>query len=207
MTYLLIGFVIVLLVPLFAASWRTSLLGIALQGLLLGSIALRTHEHASASAVLSLVDLFVVRGIVAPQILYRILSTHNAPRRGDIIPSNLFSWALVATFVLVSFRFATATLTADFTSSLHLASATSALVLGMYVLSSQSSMFSQMVGLLRIENAIALFELMSPHRFPAPIQVGVSIVFAITVLLFGRFLRVALQYPSEPKLAEERPTL
>ena len=41
MTYLLVSFLVVLVVPLFAATWRTSLLGLSLQGLLLGWMALR----------------------------------------------------------------------------------------------------------------------------------------------------------------------
>jgi hydrogenase-4 component E len=207
MSYLVLAFLLVVLVPLLAASWRVSLLGLALQGLLLGWMALRMHPDVSLSTAFILVDLAVIRGIVAPHALYRVLATTNAPRRNDVIPPNLFSWAMIGGLVFVSFRFATEVLEADLGSSLHLATVTAALVLGMFVLSSQNSMFNQMVGLLRIENALALFELMSPHHFPLPIQVGMSVVYLFTALMLGRFLRGEFQHGAESWPARERPTL
>lgn len=207
MAALLIAFLVIAVVPLLAASWRTSLLGLSLQGFLLGWIAWRVHGHLSAPAVLSLVDLLLLRAIVAPRALYQVLSTHHAPRRNDVIPSNLFSWALVAALVFVSFRFGAAILKTDFANALHLATATAALLLGMFVLSSQNSMFTQIIGLFRIENAIALFELMSPHQFLIPVQVGVSCIFLLTILYASRFLRNAMQHVSDPQGDDEGPTL
>jgi hydrogenase-4 component E len=207
MAYLLVAFLVIILVPFFAPSWRMNLLGLALQGLSLGWIALRTHEHLSASAVIAFIDLVLIRGLIAPRALYRGLSTHNPPRRGDVVPSSLISWALVGALVFVSFRFAAAIQETGLANALHLASATAALLLGMFVLSSQTSMFSQMTGLLRIENAIALFELMSPQHLPVPIQLGVSAVFLLTVFLFGRFLRGEVQHASTAQSADGRPTL
>lgn len=207
MASLLIAFLVIALVPLFAASWRMSLLGLSFQGLILGWIAWRVHGPVSLPVILALVDLVLIRAIVAPRALHQVLSAHNAPRRNDVIPSNLFSWALVGGLVFVSFRFGTAILKTDFANALHLATATSALLLGMFVLSSQNSMFSQMVGLFRIENAIALFELMSPHHFLIPIQVGVSCVFLLTILYFSRFLRGEMQYVSGSQPEDEGPTL
>ena len=48
MNALLVALLLVLLLPLFAASWRTSLLGLAGQGLLMAWIAIRLRpEHAT----------------------------------------------------------------------------------------------------------------------------------------------------------------
>jgi hydrogenase-4 component E len=208
LTYLLVAFLVVALIPLFAASWRTSLLGLSLQGLLLGWIALRTFSVPSPAAALTLVDLVLIRGFLAPRTLYRVLSDHHRPRRHDLIPSNLFSWMLVGTVVLASFHFATGIAKADDVAGvLHLATATAALLLGFLVLATQNSMFSQMVGLLRIENAIALYELMSPQHWGFPIQLGIAAVFLLTVLVFGRFLGAELGGITEPPPVEQRPSL
>ena len=207
MSSLLIGFLAILLVPLFAASWRVSLLGLALQGFVLGWISLRLHAPASLADRLALIDLIVVRGVVAPILLFQSFAVRGVPRRNDVIPSNLFAWILVGAFVFVSFRFAAAAFQTDVAGALPFASATLALLLGFFVLSSQSSMFSQIVGLLRIENSVVLFELMSPHRLPLAIQAGVSAVFLLTVLLFTWFLRQDLPAAAEGPAAEEGPTL
>lgn len=193
MNFLLLGYLIVVVVPLLAASWRVSLLGLALQGLLLGWIALRSHHGLSPLSGIVLADCVILRGLVAPKILHRILTTHNTPRRNDVIPANLFSWVLVAGIVLASFRFATELSEVQPSNPLHLATVTAALLLALLVLSSQTSMFSQMVGLLRLENAVALFELLPASHESVLVQLGLSLVFLLTALLFGRFLRAELR--------------
>jgi hydrogenase-4 component E len=216
LTHLLIAFLALTLFPLLAASWRVSLLGLALQGLLLGWMLIRAHEAPSAALLIQFLDLVLLRGIVGPQILYGVLSRQRAPRRNDVIPSNLFSWGFVSALLFVSFRFAGALAAADLPSSigssdlpssLGFATATAALLMGMYVLATQNSMFSQMVGVLRIENAIALWELLLPSHAELPIAVGCSAVFLGTVVVFGRFLRTELQSVTEPPPAEQRPSL
>jgi hydrogenase-4 component E len=206
-TYLLVAFLVVALIPLFAASWRTSLLGLSLQGLLLAWIALRTFSEPSPAAALTLVDLVLIRGLLAPRMLYRVLARHRGPRRNDPIPSNLFSWMLVGAVVLASFHFAAGIPKAEVANPLHLATATAALLLGLLVLATQNSMFSQMVGLLRIENAIALYELMSPQHWGFPIQLGIAAVFLLTVVALGRFLGSELGGVTEPPPVEQRPSL
>ena len=48
----------------------------------------------SPSALLLLIDFVVVRGVFAPRYLYGILKSRNAPARNDVIPANLFFWAI-----------------------------------------------------------------------------------------------------------------
>ena len=80
MNALLVALLLVLLLPLFAASWRTSLLGLAGQGLLMAWIAIRLRpEHATAAQWLTLVDLVLLRGVLGPWLLYRVLSARPAP--------------------------------------------------------------------------------------------------------------------------------
>lgn len=188
MTYLLVTFLVVLVGPLLLATWRTSLVGLGLQGVLLTAIALQRGWEPSAAGILLLADLLVLRSYVVPRYLYGILRRQETPRRTDVIPANLFSWTLAGALVLVSFRFADAIQPGTGAATTHLAVATSALLLAFQILGTGDSLYGQVVGVLRMENAIALFELAGEHTLPLPLQLGVTGVLVATVILFGRFL-------------------
>jgi len=190
MNPILITLLGVMLVPLFVGTWRTSLLGLAAQGLLMALIA--RHQDPSTDSVrdwIALLDLAVLRGVVAPFVLYRVLSARGAPRRNDVIPPNLLSWTLALGSVLVAFRFAERMIPESGEQQTLLAVTTAGFLLGFLVLSTQVGPFSQMVGVLRIENAIALFELGGEdHHAPLSIQSGLTAVALATVLLYGWYL-------------------
>ena len=206
MNSLQIAFLVVLLIPLVAATWRMSLFGLALQGFLLGWMSLRQDEGLSPSMLLLLIDFVLVRGVLAPRYLYGIMKSRNAPPRNDVIPANLLFWTLAGTIVLLAFRCAGTLSHGDAAAVTNLAVAGAALFLGMLVLSTQNSPFSQIVGVLRLENGIALFEIGSPHRFSIPVQIGVALIFFVSVLLLGNFLDRLLD-PVVRVDSPERPTL
>lgn len=184
MTGLLIGLIIVLVVPLFAATWRTSLLGLSAQGFLMGWIAFRHGFHLSAESLVELVDLVGLRAIAAPLFLYRVRRQQSVPYRNDVIPPNLLSWTFALGLVLVAFRIPDVLMPHEpGDTQMLLSVSTAALLLGLLVLSTRSGPFSQMIGLLRIENAIALFELASE---PRDVRIGVRV--AQTAILLGSVL-------------------
>jgi hydrogenase-4 component E len=190
-TYLLVAFLVVAFTPLLVATWRTSLLGLGLQGLLMTAIVLqRGWPHDAGGAVL-LVDVLVLRTWFVPRHLYGILRSQAAPRRSDVIPANLLSWTLAFALVVLAFRFASVLEPTGGDPALHVAVSAAALLLGLLVLGTQNTTFSQTIGALRLENAIALFELAGGHALPLPVQLGVSAVLVLTVLTFGRFLGTA----------------
>lgn len=185
---LLVGFLVVVLIPLLAASWRLSLLGLAIQGTLLTLMA-NAHgrfESWTPSSILQLVDLAFLRAFLGPLLLYRVLKAQKAPARSDVLPPNLLVWTLAGALVLVAFRFGRLAGTTD--TSLHLSVFASALVLGLFVLASQDSRLSQMIGFLRIENAIALFELPSHHPLPPAVHGAILAVFLLTLFALRSFL-------------------
>lgn len=187
MNPILIAFVGVLLVPLFVASWRLSLFGLAVQGLLMAWISYDLHPALdSASAWIQMIDLVIVRGLGAPIALYAVLRGQNASARNDVIPPNLMSWTLAIVLVLVAFRFADMLVPLDGVEHSFVAAACAGVVLGLLVLSTQTGPFSQMVGALRIENGIAMFEL-GGHHDPAMQTVQTVILVAI-ILLFRWYL-------------------
>jgi hydrogenase-4 membrane subunit HyfE len=188
-TYLLVAFLVVLVGPLFIATWRTSLMGLALQGVLLTAIFLQRGWPVTASGAVLLLDLLLLRSWFVPRYLHRILRRQSAPRRNDVIPANMLSWTLAGALVIGAFHFAGLVLPEGGVEATHLAAATAALLLGFLVLGTENTTFSQITGALRIENAIALFELGSAHLLPLPVQLGVTFILILTVLVFGGFLR------------------
>ncbi|HET9553726.1 MAG TPA: hypothetical protein VFP50_12225 [Anaeromyxobacteraceae bacterium] len=199
MTYLLVAFLVVLVAPLLTASWRLSLAGLGLQGLLLGAILARRGWPGSWSGAVLLADLLLLRAWFVPRHLAGVMRRLGAPPRADVIPANLLSWTLAGALVLVGFRFAALVHPEGGVVETHAAVAASALLLGFLILATQSGPFAQVVGLLRLENAVALFELGSDHALPLPVQVAVTGVLVASVLLLGAFLgRLGVTAPAAP---------
>lgn len=188
MNPLLIAFVGVLLLPLFVASWRISLFGLAVQGLLMAWISYQLDPALdSASAWVHMIDLVIVRGLGAPLALYAILRSQRVSARNDVIPPNLMAWTLAIALVFVAFRFADMLVPASGNEHSFVAGATAGLLLGLLVLATQTGPFSQMVGALRIENAIAFFGLGATHR-PLAMLIAQTLIMIATVLLFRWYL-------------------
>jgi hydrogenase-4 membrane subunit HyfE len=185
---ILIAFVGVLVVPLFVASWRLSLFGLAGQGLLMAWIGHELHPALdSLSAWTQMADLVIVRGLGAPIALYAVLRAQRVSARNDVIPPNLMSWTLAIVLVLVAFSFADMLVPVDGDEHSFVAAACAGVLLGLLVLSTQTGPFSQMVGALRIENGIAMFEL-GGHHDPA-MQIAQTVVLVATILLFRWYLK------------------
>ena len=191
MNPLLIAFFGILLVPLFVASWRLSLFGLAAQGLIMAWISYQLDPALdSASAWAGLFDLLVVRGLGAPIALYAVLRAQRAPARNDVLAPNLMSWTLAIVLVLVAFRFADMLVPTEGDEHAFVAAATAGLLLGLLVLATQTGPFSQMIGALRIENAIALFELGSRHGGDdVGLRIAQTVILIATILLFRWYLQ------------------
>lgn len=190
MTSLLIAFLFVLLAPLFLANWRMSILGLAAQGLLLlgMSTRLRTGD-VDASAVLAWLDLGLLRGVVAPFVLYRVLLARRAPDRNDVLPPNMLAWTAAIGVAVMSFRLAAALEPADGDGQMLVGVVSTAVFLGFLVLATQVGVFSQIVGALRLENAIALFELGGGESGGyLGLRIAQLLTFAASLVLFRFFL-------------------
>lgn len=194
-------FLVVVLVPLLAARWRVSLLGLGAQGVLLFMAA--GHPLAlEPDTLLDAADYLVVRGILAPALLYWAFLRPGIPDRNDMVPPNLFAWMFVVALILISFNFA------DMNSggSARVGVAAASLLLGFFVLATQSGVFSQILGAMRIENAIALFELSDndPH---ASLLVRVLHLVVITtgVVLYAWYLGALSSIPTRSPTSSPTP--
>lgn len=189
MQTLLIALLGVLLVPLFVGTWRTSLLGLSLQGLLMTAIALSTDLPREAADWLTLADLLLLRGVGAPVLLYLILRSQHAPKRNDVIPPNLLSWAFALGAVLAAFRLSALLIPESGEQQLIVTVTISGTLLAFLVLATQENPLTQMIGALRLENALALFELGGPHHERSIwLQLGQMLIVALTVLLYRWYL-------------------
>ena len=190
MSPLLVALLGVLLLPLFFATWRASLFGLACQGALIASIVHGLHHPpTTAASWFALLELVVVRGFAAPLALYTVLRAQQAPPRSDLAPPNLLTWTLALALVLVSFTFSDFLVNDPGEQQTLVAVATAGVLLGFLVLAAQSGPFSQMVGVLRIENAIVLLERgVGGHEEPLGVQLGLAAVFVATVAFFRWYL-------------------
>lgn len=210
MSPLLMGLLGVMVVPLFVATWRASLFGLSCQGFLIAWAAyrLRPDLHV-ASTWLTLFDLAAVRGLLAPLLLYRLLRSQNRAPRHDIISPNLLSWTVALGLVLAAFNLASILVPIDGDERALTSVAAAAVLLAFLILASQSSPFGQVVGALRLENGIALFELGGGHhREVLAVQIGQMAVVAVTIGLYLWLLRGLSESGSlKPEPARDEPTL
>jgi hydrogenase-4 component E len=189
MNTLLVAFELVLLIPLFVASWRTSLMGLACQGLLMGWLAYGHEARWSLDEVVTEFDVVVLRGLLAPVVLYRVLAARNAPSRHDVIAPSMFSWAVAIGLVLLAFRFADTAVPVEGEAQMLVAVAGSAILLGLLVLGQSSKPLGQIIGLLRVENGIALFELgVEGPTMATGIRLAHAGVTLATILFCRRYL-------------------
>lgn len=205
MTGILIAFVITALVPLFVATWRTSVLGLAVQGGLLAWLALRNESAVRFDSALAFVDLVMLRAVFVPLVLYRAMRHRKAPPRNDVIAPNLISWALAISLVVVALRAGDALVPREGDEQMLVGVSAAAFALGLFVLAMSRGVLSQVIGVLRIENAIAMFELGGEHH-DAAIRVGMTSILLVSVLFYRWYLdNVPAEGDTTP--VKESPTL
>ncbi len=141
-------------------------------------------QNARLNLAFTLFDLGVVRGLVLPVALYTALRATGAPSRNDVISPNLFSWMIALGLVLAAFNFSEALVSEPGEPQTLVAIAIAGVLLGFLVLASAAGPFGQMVGALRIENAIALLELSGSHRASLGMRLALLGIFLATLGFF-----------------------
>lgn len=199
------------LIPLFIASWRISLLGLSCQGLLMAWMAFRKDpDPISINGFLTMADLALIRGISLPIALYSVLRSQSTPYRINVISANLLSWTLSLGIVLLAFNFSELLADGQGEARNVLAIVATGVMLGFQILATPSAgIFSQLIGVLYIENAIGFLEQGSVAG-PEPIAVRLAqiSVVAMTFLLYRWYL-MTLQSDTLVEIPEalEGPTI
>lgn len=187
-SHLYVAFVAAVVIPLMFQSWRVALIGLGVQGLLLGAIV-SSHNHLmSAQLVFEYGYLFVLRGVVLPVYFFRHHGKHKVHDDFVLIRKNLFGWMVAGSLVCLAFIFSQALSPENVEEAALVGTAATALLIGMLILSNQADTFGEIIGLFTIESGISLIELLSPHAIPFPVHIGIACVFVLLMLTCGKYL-------------------
>ena len=180
MTLPLIFCLIATVVPVFFSKISAAPTWLALQALALGWITFANAGELTVHSVLLGVEVLLVRAIVVPHLLRRALRKQpNA--RISLMPSNLFAWIIAVMLIILAFKFGDGARADARALTLGVVAAT--VVIAFLILSTNHEPKAQLVAVLFMENALALFETLMPEPWPLTIHLAISAVYILTVAI------------------------
>jgi hydrogenase-4 membrane subunit HyfE len=204
MTNLFIAYVAVCLLPLLFHSRRVAVLGLGMQGLLLGLILAAHHHPWSSQLVFEYASLFLIRALFLPWYLFRSMQGGEMAGDFSVLPKNLVHWTIALLLLVGAFTLGGKLSPGDPLEALQVGTASGSILIGLLVLASQAHPLGQVIGLFMLEGGITLVELLSPHPMPFPVSIGVSLVFVVLVLTCGQYLRRLLSLSAIPEKVEDK---
>ena len=178
MTLALVAFLIAAIIPVFFGRIRSAPLWLALQALALGWNAFAQHNGFSIHALVALLEVLAVRVAIAPLLLRWAIHRRAEPNLA-LMPSNLFVWALAIGLIVLAFEFGAPALIDPLALTLGVVGATVAMTL--LLLSTNDSPPVQLLAVLFMENALALFEALLPEPWPLLVHGALSVIYLLTV--------------------------
>jgi hydrogenase-4 membrane subunit HyfE len=181
MTPPLITFLVAAIIPVFFGKIQSAPFWLSVQA---AALAWNVAEHGDPSihTLVALMEVMIVRALVAPRLLWRAIrlrGEHNI----DLMPSNLFTWAIAIALVVLAFEFAAPAMNDRQALTLGVVGAT--VMVSLLLLSTNASPQAQLVAVLFMENALALFESLLPEPWPLPLHGALSVVYLLTVGVGG----------------------
>jgi len=178
MTLPLILCLIATVIPVFFSRISAAPAWLGLQALALGWITLAGHGGLSMHALLAGVEVLLVRALLVPYLLRSAL--RKSPQaRMSLMPSNLFAWGVAITLIILAFKFGDGSRADLRALTLGVVAATA--MIAFLILSTNHEPTAQLVAVLFMENALALFESLMPEPWPLPVHVGIGGVYLLTV--------------------------
>ena len=92
------------MIPVFFGKIRSAPFWLTLQAVALAWNGVAQHGDWSAHALVALAEVLVVRALIAPQLLRRAIRGRAEPNL-DLMPSNLFTWAIAIALIVLAFEF------------------------------------------------------------------------------------------------------
>jgi len=166
---------------------------------MLGWNGIAQHADISNHMILTLLEVIVVRVCVVPLFLRRTIRRMAEPDL-DLMPSNLFAWVIASALIVLAFDFGDASAANSGAFALGVVGAT--VTIALLILSTNKSPAAQLVALLFMENALALFESLLPEPWPLPTHAALSAVYIGTVGV-GCWLLGAHFLPEPTEIQEE----
>jgi len=171
-------FLLAALVPVFFGKVRSAPFWLVLQALALAWIGAIHHAEWSWHTLFGVLEVLLVRGVLAPLLLHRAIRLRADPD-ADLMPSNLFTWAIGTALIVLAFDFGGAAMADAPALALGVVGAMVAMVL--LILSTNGAPAAQLAAVLFMENAIAVFESMLPKPWPLPVHLMLTAVYLLTV--------------------------
>lgn len=174
----LILFLAAAVIPVFFGRIRSAPPWLALQAAALAWAGTARHAEVSVHALVAVAEVLLVRSLVAPLLLRRAIRARAEPNL-DLLPSNLFAWAIAVTLIVLAFEFGAPAASDHHALALGAVGAT--VVVALLLLAANGSPPAQLVALLYMENALALFESLLPEPWPLPVHAALSMIYLLTV--------------------------
>jgi hydrogenase-4 membrane subunit HyfE len=178
MTLPLILCLIATVVPVFFGKIGTAPTWLSLQALALGWITLNQHPTLSTHTVAAGLEVLVLRAWLVPHLLRRAMRAQHVDQL-DLMPSNLFAWGVAISLIILAFKLGDGAHADVRALTLGVVAATA--MIAFLVLATNLEPAAQLVALLFMENALALFETLMPEPWPLPVHLAVSCVYVLTV--------------------------
>jgi len=196
----LILFLIATVVPVFFGKIQSSPLWLCLQALALGWNTITLHGEPSLHSLGAGLEIIAVRAWLVPLLLRRSLARHTQAHL-DLMPSNLFAWGVAIALIILAFKFGDGSRSDGRALMLGVIAAT--VMIALLILSTNDAPPAQLVALLFMENALALFESLMPEPWPLPTHAVLSalyfLTFAVGNWLVGSHAPPALADPEQMK--------
>ena len=166
---------------------RSCIRQVAVQGVVIGLLALMVSQHGF-SFRLSLVAIASVtlKGYVIPKLLFR--SLRNANVRHEVQPAVGFAASVVVGVVLLGLSFWMAsrvTLPFDPVSSLVLPVGLATILCGLFLIITRKQALTQVVGYLVLENGVSIFGIALAHQEPLLVEMGILLDVFVAVFAMG----------------------
>jgi hydrogenase-4 membrane subunit HyfE len=152
----------------------------------LGWITLNKHPELDFHVLEAGLEILIFRAWLVPHLLRRALDVGKAAEL-DVMPSNLFAWGAAVALILLAFQFGDGA-RAD-VRALTLGVIAATVAMSFLVLATNREPMAQLVALMFMENAMALFESLMPEPWPIPVHLMMSAVYVGTVVIGSGLIR------------------
>lgn len=186
MTLALIFCLTATVIPVFFSRISAAPTWLSLQALALLWITLFDDDGFSMHVVLAGLEVLLIRTLLVPYLLHRALHK-NSQARMSLMPSNLFAWGVAITLIILAFKFGDGARGDVRALTLGVAAAT--VMIAFLILATNQEPSAQLVAVLFMENALALFESLLPEPWPLPVHLAVSGVYILTVAVGSWLVR------------------
>ena len=186
MSLALMACLIATVIPVFFGKLAVAPTWLSLQALALGWITLSEHHELDLHALAAGLEVLLVRAWLVPHLLRRCLRNQKAAEL-DVMPSNLFAWGVAVALIILAFKFGDGA-RAD-VRALTLGVVAATVMIAFLVLATNHDPAAQLVAVLFMENALALFETLMPTPWPLPVHLAISGVYVGTVAVGSWLVR------------------